>query len=162
MTAWPSVVFRPDEDRAALRDKFARLWARNPEQSAAWAGLETFKGLPDAIARGGLAGSQWQFDSEVIALRDQYRYEGDDDYGAITTKEQLQRAYVALYRNKTMNFQEKKAHKDILDSIGKLNGLLTDTPPPEKPAGNGLPVYNIMKYTDDSPGDGHSANRAAV
>jgi hypothetical protein len=153
---WPTVQFRDNEDPVAIRRRFAELWARNPDQTTAWVGFETFKGMPLPIERGGMAGAQWPYDSEVIAwrdafLRDGVKTEADRDNA-------LRLAWGIANDLKAQNKDRLKA----LEYIAQVENWISTTKPDDTPAGAQLPVYNVMRYPDEDSGTGHTANRAAV
>lgn len=108
------------EDEAALRDSFARLVAKYPNQDVFEIGEYVFKDLKDPGLRGQQAAMIWIKDVEVKELISKYR-SGQVDVSEVPTKDQAAMLAWSLANDPAA---DKKDRIAALNLFGQLNGMI--------------------------------------
>lgn len=117
----PVPIFE-DEDEDQLINEFVRLSALYPKYEPFQITQVVFKDLRDPIMRANQAAMVWSKDLEILERIRQARLDGPPDGVLIQSKEQWERKMLALLDDQTLNAQEKKVRREILDSIAKVKG----------------------------------------
>jgi hypothetical protein len=119
------------EDELALRDEFAKLVAKYPNQDPFEIGEYVFRNLKDPGLRGQQAAMFWLKDVEVKELISKYRT-GQAGGEAIPTKDQAAMLAWSLANDPAA---DKKDRIAALNLFGQLNGMI---------------VKSVEKKVDDS------------
>jgi hypothetical protein len=116
----PVPIFE-DEDEDALISKFVEMSAAYPNYSPMTIANHVFANLKDPTLRANQAAVQWSGRLDILERIRIAKLNGCREPKPLTQAD-LQAKYLALAEDDGLTSNEKKARKDIYDSIMRLNG----------------------------------------
>lgn len=111
-----ALPFLPDEDADALREAFAKLWAKHPTANLYTLGQAVFKDLPHGVVRSAQAVELWKDDPAVIEAVRRYAVSGD----VPKSKEELAAHFMAIHNAA----KDDRTRLDALTRVGEAMGFL--------------------------------------
>lgn len=138
-------TFYEGEDEAALRDEFARLVAKYPQQDPYQIAHHVFKKLKDPFSRSQQACMNWMADVEVLELITRYR-RGEGD--GVATKEEAFKLAWAIANGTVAATKEQVA---ALKLFGEMQGLIVkqiDKVVDDKTTKRAAPQIVFARYAD--------------